>query len=103
MKRFTAFVITFLSSALMFAEETASSGMLSERGLIALGGGLAIGLAALGCGMGMGRAIASAIEGTARNPETGKRLFVLLILGLALIESLAIYALVVSFMLYFKL
>ncbi len=103
MKKFTAFIVTFLSSALMFAEEAASSGIISEKGLIALGASFSIGIAALGCGIGMGRAIASAIEGTARNPETGKRLFVLLILGLALIESLAIYALVVSFMLYFKL
>jgi F-type H+-transporting ATPase subunit c len=103
MKKLTAFIITFFSAALLLAEETASSGIMSEKGLIALGTGMAIGLAALGCGIGMGSAVSSAIEGTARNPETGKRLFVLLILGLAIIESLAIYALVVSFMLYFKL
>ena len=62
-----------------------------------LAAGLAIGVAAAGCGLGQGRAVASACEGTARNPGAGGRIFILAIMGLAFIESLVIYALVVSF------
>jgi F-type H+-transporting ATPase subunit c len=43
----------------------------------------------------------AACEGTARNPEAGGKLMVTLILGLAFIESLAIYALVVNMILLF--
>ncbi len=63
----------------------------------ALAAGLGIGIAAAGCGMGQGRAAAAALEGIARNPNASGKIMVPLILGLALIESLAIYALVISF------
>ena len=65
----------------------------------ALAAGLAIGIAAFGCGMGQGRAAAAALEGIARNPNASGKILVPLILGLALIESLAIYALVIAFQL----
>jgi F-type H+-transporting ATPase subunit c len=70
---------------------------------LALAAGLAVGLAAFGGGLGQGRAIAGAMEATARQPEAGGRLFTLLILGLAFIESLTIYALVISFLLLARL
>ena len=66
---------------------------------IGLGAGLAIGLAALGGGMGQGRAAAAALEGMARNPSASGKIFTPFIIGLALIESLVIYALVIAFML----
>ncbi|MGI6395598.1 MAG: ATP synthase F0 subunit C [bacterium] len=103
MKRFTAFVITSLSPVLMFAEETASGGFMSEKTLISLGVSFAISLAAVGCGIAMGKAITAAVEGTARNPEASKGIFTLLILGLALIEALVIYVFVVSLMLLLNL
>jgi len=87
---------------LMAEESTTLSGSL-EKGIIALSAGLAIALAALGGGIGQSRAAAAAMEGTARNPEAGKRIFILLILALALIESLVIYALVVAFSLIGKM
>jgi F-type H+-transporting ATPase subunit c len=65
----------------------------------ALGAGLAIGIAAAGCGVGQGRAGAAALDGIARNPNASDKLFTPMILVLALIESLAIYALVVAIML----
>ncbi len=49
-----------------------------------------------------GRAAAAALEGIARNPGAADKLFVPMILGLALIESLVIYALIISFVLVFK-
>jgi F-type H+-transporting ATPase subunit c len=68
----------------------------------ALGAGLAIGIAAFGGGMGQGRATAAAVEGIARNPGARDKLFTPMILGLVLIESLVIYALVIAFMLVGK-
>jgi F-type H+-transporting ATPase subunit c len=52
--------------------------------------------------MGQGRATAAAVEGIARNPGARDKLFTPMILGLVLIESLVIYALVIAFMLVGK-
>ena len=65
-------------------------------GMIAMAAGLAIGLAAFGGSLGQGRA-AAALEGIARNPQASGKLFTPMIIGLALIESLVIYALVIAF------
>jgi F-type H+-transporting ATPase subunit c len=53
------------------------------------------------CGIGQGMGLKAACEGTARNPEAGGKITVTLILGLAFVESLAIYALVVNLILLF--
>ncbi|MCX6739223.1 MAG: ATP synthase F0 subunit C [Candidatus Parcubacteria bacterium] len=63
-----------------------------------IGIGLAIGLAAIGAGVGIGMIVARAIEATGRNPEAHGKIFNMMILGAALTEALAIYALVLSFM-----
>jgi len=68
---------------------------------VACGGG--IGLAALGTGIGMGNAINGALMGTARNPEAGGKIMTTMIIGLVLIESLCIYALVICFIMVFKI
>ena len=60
---------------------------------------LGMAIAAAGCGLGQGMGLKAACEGTARNPEAGGKIMVTLILGLAFIESLAIYALVVNLIL----
>jgi len=61
-----------------------------------LAAGLGVGVAASGCGVGMGHAARGCLEGTARNPEMAGKLTVTMFIGLALIESLTIYALVVA-------
>jgi F-type H+-transporting ATPase subunit c len=66
-----------------------------------LGAGLAIGLGAIGSGIGMGTAIGGACEGTSRNPEAGGSILKTMIIGLAMIESLTIYALVVALILMY--
>ena len=68
-------------------------------GDIAMAAGLAIGVAAAGGAVGQGRAAAAALEGIARNPQASGKLFTPMIIGLALIESLVIYALVIAFQL----
>ena len=72
-------------------------------GWLAIGAGLAIGIAAAGGGMGQGRAAAAALEGIARNPGAAGKLNGPMILGLALIESLVIYAFVIAIMLTLKI
>ena len=69
--------------------------------LSVLGAGLAIGLGACGTGVGMGSAVRGALEGAARNPDTYGRLLTTMMIGLAMIESLAIYALVISLILLY--
>ncbi|HWN98299.1 MAG TPA: ATP synthase F0 subunit C [Blastocatellia bacterium] len=54
-------------------------------------GSFAVGIAAVGGAIGDGRAIAAACEGTARNPGAGGRIFTMLLLGLALIETLVLF------------
>lgn len=62
---------------------------------------LGIGLAAFGCGIGMGLGLKGATEGVARNPNASGKITGTLILAFAFIESLAIYALVISFILLY--
>jgi F-type H+-transporting ATPase subunit c len=70
---------------------------------LGVGAGLSIGLAALGGGIGQGRTAGSALDGISRNPGASGKMFVPMILGLVLIESLVIYALLISFQLVGKL
>ncbi len=92
--------LTWVSATGAFAQEPL--GQL-PKSLIGLACGLAIALAALGGGLGQGIAISKGLEGIARNPEAQPRIFIPMIVGLALIESLVIYALVISILLYVKL
>ncbi len=69
------------------------------KAALALGAGLGIGIAAFGGALGQGKAAAAALEGIARNPEASGKVMTPMIVGLALIESLVIYALVISLML----
>jgi F-type H+-transporting ATPase subunit c len=61
-----------------------------------LGAGLGVGIAACGCGVGMGMCSSGCLAATARNPELAGKLTVTMFIGLALIEALTIYALVVG-------
>jgi len=75
-----------------------------EVGLfLAIGSALAIAIAAFGGAISQGKVAAAAMEGIARNPEASGKIFTPLIISLALIESLVIYALVIAFMLQGKL
>lgn len=70
---------------------------------IALAVGLAIGLAVLGAGIGQGIAANGAMNGMARQPELAGRIQTGMIIGLAFIESLVIFTLVIAFQLMGKL
>ena len=72
-------------------------------GLIAVAAALAIGIAAFGSALGQGNVASKALEGMARQPEAAGMLRTNMILALAFIESLSIYALVIAFRLAAKI
>jgi F-type H+-transporting ATPase subunit c len=89
-----------LAPELAFAQDAA--GGLGGRGGIAIGAGLAIGLAGLGCGIAQGNAANGAVQGIARNPGAAQQIQTPMIIALALIESIALYGLIVGFLLQQK-
>ena len=74
----------------------------STNQTIALACAFALAIASAACGIAQSIAIRSAADGVARNPGTADVIRGMLIIGLAFIESLAIYVLLIAFMLYFK-
>ena len=64
---------------------------------VAISAGFSMAIASAVCGFGTGRATAAATEALARNPAARPGIHFALILGLALIESLALYTLVIIF------
>ena len=79
----------------------ASAAMAAEGGAAdpyaSLGAGLCIAIAAFGGALGQGKTAAAALEGIARNPSAQPKIFVSMIICLALIESLVLYAFVIAF------
>ena len=106
--------LTALSSALLvtlytfvaFAQDTAAvapgSNAFDAQMMAALGAGIAIGVGSLGGALAQGRVAAAALEGIARNPGADAKIRTPMILGLALIESLVLYALLIAYFLQGK-
>lgn len=92
-----ALVALCLAPDFAFAAEEAASG-----GSMAIGAGLAIGLAVLGAGIGQGLTAGNAAAGVARNPGAAGPIQTLMIIGLALIESIALLAFVIAFLIQGK-
>jgi F-type H+-transporting ATPase subunit c len=85
-------------AALCFAMPVFAQSSSPALNLAPVGVGLAMGLAAGLCGMGQGRAVASSAEAVARNPGTRGAIQIFLILGLAFIESLTLFTMVMVFL-----
>ena len=92
-------VLAFPGLALAAEAGAAGGGWIGPFAVIAAGVGMAI--ASGLCGLGQGRAVAAAVEAMGRQPGAAARIQTALIIGLALIESLAIYVLVVAMILLF--
>lgn len=102
--RISLILVTVLAPMSVFASEAAGGLTDAYKALgLALGAGFAIGIAALGGALGQSKAAAAALEGIGRNPGSADKIFTPMIIGLALIESLVIYALLIAFMLYGKI
>lgn len=79
----------------------AADGSVWFFGLTILGAGLAMGLGTVGTGVGMGNTVGKALEAMARQPEMMGTIQTNMFIGLAFIESLAIYALAVAMILLY--
>ena len=93
-------IVTTLAVSTAFAQDAAAEPEVQKWGLLAAGLGMAF--AAFGGALGQGKAAAAALEGIARNPGASDKIFTPMILGLALIESLVIYALIIALLLTLK-
>ncbi|HGY56852.1 MAG TPA: F0F1 ATP synthase subunit C [Caldithrix abyssi] len=67
-----------------------------------LAAGIGAGIVTLGAGMGIGKIAASAMDGTARQPEAGGAIRVTMIIAAAMIEGVALFGAVVCFLLVSK-
>lgn len=83
------------------AEGAVSDSVLGYHGKAAIAAAVAVTIAAFGCGLGQGLATGKAVEGIARNPGASGQITTPLIIGLAMIESLTIYGLVVAVLILF--
>lgn len=90
------------ASAAMAAEGVATVGD-TKAAAIAIAAGVAVGIAAFGAALGQGRVGASAMESIGRNPNAADKLFLPLVLTLALLEALALYGFVIAIILSGKI
>jgi F-type H+-transporting ATPase subunit c len=96
-----SFALVLVLAPLAMAAEAASPGAVDYTkatvvGLSLLAAGLAIGLGTIGTGIGMGQGLSGATSAVGRNPEAQGKIMLTMMVGLAMIESLAIYALVIA-------
>ena len=84
-------------AVLCFAIPAFADGGASSISLVPIGAGIGMALAAGLCGLGQGKATASATEALARNPGARAGIMLFLVLGLAFMESLTLFTLVVIF------
>lgn len=98
-----SFILTLMGATFVFAAEGAaiSDAVHNYHSMAVIGAGIAVGIAAVGAGLGQGIATGKAVEGIARNPNASGKIMTPLIVGLAMMESLTIYGLVVSVLILF--
>lgn len=95
-------VLTLLVSVSAFAQEAGTTTTSTTSGVRwgVIAAAFVLGIAAAAGAMGQSRAIAASVEGIARNPSAAAAIRLSMLIGLALIESLVIYALVLAFAVY---
>jgi len=103
MKKWTTVALLACALIVVLAPAALASegGDSSYHSMAVLACGIAIGVAAFGTGIAQGLGLGKACEGIARNPGAGGKIQTAMIIGLAMIESLCIYALVVSLIILF--
>ncbi len=94
---FFALVGVLMSAMPVFAQPAVAPETGISVGLKAIAGGVGFAIAVFGGALGQSRIGAAACEGAARNPGAAGRIQTMMILGLALIESLVLFALLVVF------
>jgi F-type H+-transporting ATPase subunit c len=97
MRKLQYFLMT-LSVLFCAVPAFAQAGAAGVVDLKPIGIGIGLAIAAGLCGLGQGKATASAVEALARNPGARPGIFIFLMLGLAFIESLTLFTLVIIFL-----
>jgi F-type H+-transporting ATPase subunit c len=106
MRKLLAFLGVLFTSTLAAGVAMAADGAAgadSKSVAIAISAGVAVAIAAFGAALGQGRVGASAMESIGRNPNAADRLFLPLVLTLALLEALALYGFVIAIILTGKI
>jgi F-type H+-transporting ATPase subunit c len=97
-----SFIVVLMGATFVFAADSpVSDAEHNFHAMAVIGAGIAVGIAAVGAGLGQGIATGKAVEGIARNPNASGKIMTPLIVGLAMMESLTIYGLVVSILILF--
>ena len=91
--------VCWILLALMVPAFAQDGGASSSAGMIAFGAAFAIAIGTIGPGLGLGNGLGKAMEAIGRNPEAEPKIKNNMIVGLAFIEALSIYALVIAFIL----
>jgi F-type H+-transporting ATPase subunit c len=97
------FISLINSGVAMAAAEGVAAGDSNRGVAIALSAGVAVAIAAFGAALGQGRVGAAAMESIGRNPNAADKLFLPLVLTLALLEALALYGFVIAIILTGKI
>ena len=105
MKKLVVMMLVAFAGLTLFTAETATAAtgasalgsfFLADYGMAGIGAGLAAGLGVIGAGLGIGRIGGSAVEAIARQPEMAGRIFINMILTAALVEGVALFAVIVG-------
>jgi len=102
---FSTVAAVLLTSQIVCAAEAIPTGESYTKALFAVGAmiaaGFAIGVGAVGAGLGIGTACSGACSAVGRNPGVQGKIMMTMLVGMAMAESIAIYALVVSLVLLY--
>lgn len=100
MKKMIVALVAMFAAVPAFAQEAAEAAApvvaTADRGLVAIAAAIAIAVSVFAGAMAQGKTASTALDGIARNPAASGKLLIPMILGLALIESLVIYALIIA-------
>jgi F-type H+-transporting ATPase subunit c len=96
-KLFVMLALMLIASPMIFAQGATSQGTQENGQWVVISAGFAMAIASSLCGLAQGKAIAAAVEGMARNPGAAKAIQLAMLIGLAFIESLALYTLLIVF------
>jgi F-type H+-transporting ATPase subunit c len=91
-------IVLMTMSCLCLAMPAMAQGATASNSLVPIAAGLSMAIASGLCGLGQGRAVASSVEAVARNPGARPAIFLFMVLGLALIESLALFTFLIIFL-----
>jgi F-type H+-transporting ATPase subunit c len=92
------FVLALLFLACSVASAQTPDNPTAGGHWVVISSAFAMAIASSLCGLAQGKAVASAVEGMARNPGAAKAIQLAMLIGLAFIESLALYTLLIVFM-----